>query len=371
MKTFRILRTFAIHATTFAVLLVAVNWLCGVYLQRSSKPARDQLPNYNKDRAHAADVFYDYGRVQHEYEPFVGWKMLPYKGKTLNVANDGKRVTPLPEFPGDRVSTVRFFGGSTMWGEGSDDHHTIPALFSADNPQYQVFNHAQLAYNSRQELDELISMYSQGHRAGIVIFYDGVNDAAFLCPTEINELPSHRLVPMYREKLYVGKTAVIKEFIRKLFIEDIIIVIRKLTYRPAASDSPYNCVSDSSKAEQVAEIMMKNWEMAHEIVTKRNGTFLAFLQPAAYIGSPRTDYLRLDPQLGKNFAVIYERVKAKIAERAHPWIIDLTDRFNGDDYIYIDFCHVSPNGNTIIAREITEAVRNIENQHVAVSIVYP
>ena len=371
VKIKRILRLIAINVASFAILLVAVNWICGIYLQKTSKISRHELPNYENNREHAEAVFYDYDRVQHQYEPFVGWKMRPYQGKTLIVSGNGTRAVPNENLSQKTTATVRFFGGSTMWGEGSDDDHTIPALFSAANPQYKVYNHAQLAYNSRQELDELISMYARDEDVDIVVFYDGVNDAAFLCPRDIAQLPAHRLVPMYREKLYVGKTAIVKEIAGKLFIGNILKVIHKFTFRPKEEDSPYDCVSNPEKAEQIADMMIKNWEMAHEIVTRRNGKFIAVLQPAAYIGKPRTDHLSLDPELGKNFEAIYTRLKARIAQRNHPWIIDLSDRFDGDEYIYIDFCHVSPNGNTIIAREISNAVRNLENQHVAVSLLYP
>ena len=106
--------------------------------------------------------------------------------------------------------------------------------------------------------------------------------------------------------------------------------------------------------------MIKNWEMAHEIVTKRNGEFLAVLQPAAFIGNPRTDHLELDDELGKNFELIYTLLRKKIQERNHPWIIDLSHAFDNDEFIFIDFCHVSPNGNEIIAREISRVVNGLE-----------
>ena len=153
MKTIKLI---LINVVSFAILLAIVNWACGVYLEKSSKVKRHELPNYKADHDYAKNVFYDYDRVQHRYEPFVGWKMLPYKGNTLQVTKDGRRFTPSPELKNETESVVRFFGGSTMWGEGSDDANTIPALFNAANPQYKVYNHGQLAYNSRQELEELI-----------------------------------------------------------------------------------------------------------------------------------------------------------------------------------------------------------------------
>ena len=247
-----------------------------------------------------------------------------------------------------------------MWGEGSDDQHTIPAIFNQLNPRFKVFNHGQLAYNTRQELDALISVYSREEKTDLVIFYDGVNDAAFLCPKVIEELPAHRLVPMYREKLYVSGTTMLKEVLKKIFIEDILAVIQKLSVESTARGSLYDCATDPQKAEAIAEMMMKNWEMAHEIVTKRNGEFLAVLQPAAFIGNPRTDHLQLDEELRKNFELIYSLLQKKIAERNHPWIIDLSRAFDTNEYIFIDFCHVSPNGNEIIAQQISRAVNGLE-----------
>lgn len=355
---------------TFVVLLAVVNWACGLYLKSSAKVKRENLPNYANDLDHAKKVFHDYNSVQHQYEAFVGWKTLPYKGETLTISQDGNRMHAASE--SKKLQSVHFFGGSTMWGEGSDDDHTIPALFSEKNPEFEVYNHGQLAYNSRQELDALISLYATGGKPDVVVFYDGVNDAAFLCPKEIKKLPAHRLVPMYREKLYVGKTAFVKEVAGKIFVENIFGVIRKATYKPTPENTPYDCISNPEKAEQIAEMMMKNWEMAQEIVTNRGGRFVAILQPAAFIGSPKTDHLSLDEDLGKNFQAIYVLLKKKIAERNHQWIVDLSDRFDKDEYIYIDFCHVSPNGNEIIAKEVSGIVKN-ENKlsDVTLSAIYP
>ncbi len=348
-----------INIVTFAVLLVIINLACGWYLKRSAnKVDRDRLPNYKDDPEYARQVFKDYFSVQHEYEPFVGWKSKAISTRTTTISNDGERTHRAPESKVVEKKVVRFFGGSTMWGEGSDDDHTIPALFNALEPDYEVHNHGQLAYNTRQELDALISAYTKGDKTDIVVFYDGVNDAAFLCPKEITELPAHRLVPMYRQKLYAGKATLVKELAAAMFYENILKLAREKNKTNDDADSPYDCVSNPAKAEQIAEIMMRNWELAHEIVTNRGGKFVAVLQPAAFIGKPRTDHLDLDTDLGKNFQAIYALLKKKIAERKHSWIYDLSDRFDGDDYIFIDFCHVSPNGNEIIAKDIARIVND-------------
>ncbi len=38
-------------------------------------------------------------------------------------------------------------------------------------------------------------------------------------------------------------------------------------------------------------------------------------------------------------------------------ILDLTNSFDGDGKFYIDWCHVSPNGNKLIASKILEEIR--------------
>jgi hypothetical protein len=370
----KLLKIIVINLVIFAVLLVLINWGCGWYLKRITKTAdRDALPNYETDREHARLVFKEYFSVQHQYEPFVGWKSKPFNGKTTTISNEGERVHKAPVSNATNKRVVRFFGGSTMWGEGSDDDHTIPALFNSLKPEYDVYNHGQLAYNTRQELDALISSYSKGERSDIVIFYDGVNEAAFLCPKEIEQLPAHRLVPMYREKLLTGTSSAVRTIGAKIFYENILKLVHEKTYKPSPENSPYDCVSNPAKAEKIAEIMMRNWELANEIVTNRGGKFIAVLQPAAFIGKPRTDYIALDQDLGKNFEVVYRQIKNKIAERKHPWIYDLSDRFDGNDHIYIDFCHVSPNGNEIIAREIAKIVNTntLELQDGQISFLHP
>lgn len=354
VKVLKFIKFAVINLAIFAVLLVIVNWGCGLYLKKVNRADRAALPNFSRNHDHAKTVFADYHSIQHRYEPFVGWRTLPYNGETTHISEAGLRMHQRQAVEGGNGMVVRFFGGSTMWGEGSDDEHTIPALFNKLHPEYEVYNHGQLAYNTRQELDQLISVYSKNEKTDVVIFYDGVNDAAFLCPKVIQDLPAHRLVPVYREKLYKGKAAAVTDLTFGIFAENILKVIQKIAYRPGPENSLYDCVSNPKKAEAVAEMMMKNWEMAQEIVTRRNGKFIAILQPTAFIGNPRTDHLELDEELGNNIREIYKRLKQKIAERNHPWIVDLSTKFDGDEYIFIDFCHVSPNGNEIIAREISK-----------------
>ncbi|MCE7862671.1 MAG: hypothetical protein DYG99_03915 [Bacteroidetes bacterium CHB5] len=353
MKKFiSILKTGAINLAIFLVLLIVVNWGCGLYMSGLGGEKRNELPNYADDRQLAKDIFHDYHQVSHRYKPFTEWQMLPYAGKTLTIDETGYRVHQ-PPAKTEAGPVVRFFGGSTMWGEGADDAHTIPALFHSKFKKGTVANHGQLAYNSRQGLETLITLYAQGKQTDVAVFYDGVNDAAFLCPTEINELPGHRLVPMFQNKIYGGKKQVALTILNNLFTENVLLVIRHLKNVNNQNKGLYNC-ADAEKGKEVARMLVETWEMANALVTSRGGKFIAVLQPASYLGKPRLDHLELNEELGVNFRFVYNEVKRLMAERNHTWFVDMTDAFDGDQYIYIDFCHVTAAGNEIIADRVNK-----------------
>lgn len=350
-RLFPILKTVSINVGVFLVLLIVVNWLCGMYMSGKGGEKRNELPNYENNRQHAQDIFYDYHQVTHRYKPFTEWQTLPYSGKTLTIDKSGYRVHQ--SNPTTAGPVVRFFGGSTMWGEGADDAHTIPALYHGKSGKGSVANHGQLAYNSRQELETLITLYAQGQKTDVAIFYDGVNDAAFLCPTDITELPGHRLVPMFQNKIYGGKKQILLTILNNLFTENILLVIRHVKNVNDQNKGLYNC-ADQEKGKEIARMLVETWEIANTLVTSRGGKFIAILQPASYIGKPRLDHLELNEELGENFRFVYDEVKRLMAERNHPWFVDMSNAFDGNQYIYIDFCHVTANGNEIIAERINQ-----------------
>jgi hypothetical protein len=346
------LKSAVISFTVFLILLAITNWAAGIYMAKKGGEKRHLLPAYQGEQEYAEAIFHDYHSIAHRYKPFAEWQMLPYQGKTLSINDHGLR-THTPPAGATANPVIRFFGGSTMWGEGSDDTHTIPALVHQKLNVGTVINHGQLAYNSRQNLDALISMYAKGETADVVIFYDGVNDAAFLCPNEIQELPGHRLIPLFQKKIYGGARQFVLTVLNNLFTENILLVIQYQKSKSEKQPSHYDCVK-SDKGKSVASMLIKNWEMANELVTSRGGKFIAVLQPVAYVGSPRLNHLELNAELADNFRFVYDEVQKIISTQKEPWIFDFSQAFNGTDYIYIDFCHVTKSGNTIIADKIAE-----------------
>ena len=80
------------------------------------------------------------------------------------------------------------FGGSTVWGKGVDNEHTIPATLNALRPRFAVHNHGESAFVSRQGFERLVNAINLEEPTDVAVFYDGCNDFFTLCreDTSIN-----------------------------------------------------------------------------------------------------------------------------------------------------------------------------------------
>ena len=95
-------------------------------------------------------------------------------------------------------------------------------------------------------------------------------------------------------------------------------------------------------------------------MARRNGDrFIAILQPVAYLSNTRLDQLDVIyndwDDLSAQYKEIYPAIR-RYAREAGIEFYDLTGVFDRDEYIYIDFCHVSPRGNQLMAQAIAEAI---------------
>ncbi|HKD67354.1 MAG TPA: hypothetical protein VKB84_10975 [Candidatus Binataceae bacterium] len=150
---------------------------------------RDVIPAPDeayRDQPWVAQYFQSLSRVHMRWYPYAYWKATPMSSPYLNIDAEGNRVTwrkPDRAGAGQRA-TIRLFmvGGSTLWGTGVRDDHTLASLlakrFSA-NPAYdvEITNLGQIGYVSTQELLQLYQLIRRGQRPDVVVFYDGVNDA--------------------------------------------------------------------------------------------------------------------------------------------------------------------------------------------------
>jgi len=192
-----------------------------------------------------------------------------------------------------------------------------------------------------------------------VIFYDGVNDVAYRCRSEIDGLGTGRekqiqdvLKPTRNTEFSYATTF----FQLKNFLNKVLLKVSSNKVKPSLNEV-YNCASQQQSALEVAQSLVNTWEVASDFIESRGGKFTAILQPVAYYGNADTSYLNLTSSNDQALAAQYEAVYPLIIELAtgrNFKFVDLTDVYDGCDECYIDFCHAGPQAHQILVSSISQ-----------------
>ena len=333
-----------------------------------------KLPNYANDRDLAKLHFEEYGEKEVQYEAFIAWRHKQFKGKTININANGERFHDLGSSNQSDRKKAYFFGGSTMWGLGVFDNQTIPAWFHSISG-IPSSNQGELGYTSRQSIARLTNLMAQEAPIEMVVFYDGVNDVVYNCLSylNVNEHSRSQTIRKLFERSRGGKTKkTSNEFSRYLelvFVAGTKQLAKQLSTQPSESnkeqdkekkkqtkvDKSHVCDNSQERALKSAEILVNNWEIAHDMAEANGIEFWAVLQPVPSIGKPKLDHLKFNQWHQERllqYETVYPIIQEIIKQRGHKWILDYTDAFSRDEYIYIDFVHASENGNEIIAKKL-------------------
>jgi len=357
-KRRRIGRVIAINLAVFVALLAGLNLLASAIMDggqlytRFFLPGDDRiaLPNY-PDKERARKILGEFNQLETRYVPFVEWRREEFHGETTTVGADGNRVQPATTQ--DPVGTVHFFGGSAMWGSGVADDETIPATFNRLQPDFRVVNHGESGFTSRQSVSELVNLVNDGAPMDLVVFYDGNNDVGSFCQEEVGINSHTRAKKLARlvaplSKVWNNLTGSLQELLSGKGVQK---------WWAGPGPHPTRCHRDPAYARRVAEVMVNDWKIARAIAREGGADFVAILQPVASLGKPRTDHLsppEYSPEKEQN--VVYPIVRKILSEQGIDWAYDFTDVFDGDDYIYVDEAHVTPNGTRRVAERLNGIV---------------
>ena len=339
--------TFILLAIVYLSIPIATSVWSGLEataFPNGSKRAR--LPNY-KDAPWAVRHFQEYSDLQNGFLSYVGWRVKPYAGSTITINAERIRVTP--PIAGSSQEATYFFGGSTMWGMGSKDDGTIPAQYQ-DLTKTTAVNYGESGWTAHQSLNQFTELSAEGRRPAVVVFYDGVNEVVNKCLSESNFF-SH----LYEQRMQdaLGRKPTDLSYYAQPLLSAAKYVDQKI-FGP--KDSTFDCASNPKKAALVAEALVSDWAIAKYIAESQGARFFAFLQPVAFLSKTRVSNIGLDHDagLGKEFEVVYPLIRAKMKERGIG--IDLSAVLDHDEYFYIDYCHVSPNANKVIAQSMVNAM---------------
>jgi hypothetical protein len=355
----RALKLVAGNVAVLFAMLVIINFIAAVgydaraFLDRVFMPASDKAARASlADAKQAETIFREFSQLQTRYVPYLVWQRAPFRGETITVGDDGDRWhRTSTESP---VTHVRLFGGSTMWGKGVDDAHSIPAQLDSMEPTARVYNHGESAFVSRQGVERLINIVNQDDPIDVAVTYDGCNDFYTLCrkDTSING-HSH-------------EADIARRLRPASFAADVLFgAVREVVFYAwgrslKAAGPPSRCQDEPDGTERVARTLLNNWRVGKAIADSRGIEFHAILQPVAVVGSPNLSHLEYltDPAHSRStdYRAAYPIVQRWIREQNLDWIHDFTDAFDGEELIYIDGCHVNARGNEIIARRIDELI---------------
>jgi hypothetical protein len=379
----KLLKLSAINIAVLIGLLLVLNFSAIIIFQgyKIIKPGSSKtrsapepgLPNYkNIDWAHKH--FKEIDELTSEYRSYIGWRKLPYKGETINIDEQGIRITPQSALATEKSPLVVFLGGSTMWGFGVNDANTIPALFAnIAQGRYRSMNLAESGYNAFQGYLFLKLQIINGLIPAIVVAYDGVNDAHVLKvqlrPFGHNREDQIRAVMKGQDNAKDKKDEETLSF-SHFFLNPLKAVISQFkTSGNDGENSEKNNDYDFSqeRVEQTAKALLEGWLSTKDLAEKNGAYFIAVLQPNPASGKPYVKYLKINKNRLKRCKLVYQAalklLKTPKYQTLANNVIVLTAAFDLEEYIYIDYCHVSPNGNKIIAEKIYNHIINSGISH--------
>lgn len=344
------------------------------YFSQSKSPSEKQaydrhvdLPNYAGNRERAKIYYQEKAIKKSQFEPYVGWKSNAQRGQAINIDENGARFHKNHSGHGKSSQSIYFFGGSTMWGWGVWDDETIPALFNSLTG-IPTYNKGEEGFVSRQGLERFINLLAQGTQIDTAIFYDFVNDVSVGCRVELKP-GNYARGQAVGEKVKPPSRVInnVWQFLDYIFLSGIKELIDRIHYKISAArietneenmDETLICDNSEERAKQVAMTLVNNWEIARDLASARKIKFYAILHPSAHIGSPKVDHLKeylnspFQKELAKQQKAVYPLIQAIMKERQHTWILDYSEAFSRDEYIFIGAVHTTANGNQIIAERL-------------------
>jgi hypothetical protein len=357
----KLLKLTVINLAVFMVVLIIVAELAALAINTYA-PGRTEesgLPNY-QDAPWATTFYKEYKEsFDVEYRDYVVWRRKPYTGETINVGSDGRRISTQPGRP--VMETVfAFYGGSTMWGDGNRDQDTIPSVFARQN-QVIVQNNGEGGYIARQSLAWLVNGYITEKDSGrkVVIFYDGVNDVVQRCWRRNTGIGTYHEQEL-REKIagkynyWIFNFRPVVEYVSGL---------REELGKLSVPESAFDCAASDDRAREVARTLIQTWRQAQLLAEAHGDSFIAVLQPVAYVGSPNLRHL---PDVRRDrsghapeYQAVYAEIRAQVGEFPGLNFLDLTDAYDGDEYYYVDHSHVSPNAHRVLVKKLGAAIRRM------------
>jgi lysophospholipase L1-like esterase len=300
------------------------------------------------------------GRLD-QYEPYLIFKPTPFKGRFVNVGDNGRRVTPGSPCPASGFR-IYLFGGSAVFGLWQPDSLTIAALLQQAlrdrNVPACVENYGANAYVSTQELISLERELQREPPPALVLWHDGWNDASIMHETGVPGAHTNLSVVTQRfRQRHEGLRHAAGTFIRTT---NSYRLVRWWKDRSAgaravaAGGAP--APPDPAQVDAVVHTYAENLRIARALAREYGFRFHAFWQPTLIHSSKTLSAIerRFVDRLRDN-APLVDSVYARV-EREAASMVDFTYLGSVFDSVrtttYIDPTHLTPDGNAIVVQRM-------------------
>lgn len=316
-----------------------------------------------------------------------------FSSKYINTNYDRLRITKNYE-KNQNLETINigFFGGSTMFGIGSEsDNETIPSLVAKllnqknSKLNFEIFNFGVNGYNNSQEILYFLEIYKK-YDFDFVFFYDFVNESIhtshnealkpgylrsdnFLTPITqwesiVKFLKTHNNAYLFID-LVNNKSFSVKIFRKFLsyfnFLNKTGFDIPKQTELDIKETDKYS--NYDFLISRVINIYKRNMEIIYSIsqIEKINTYFI--LQPSLYTKKNLSDFENNSIYNSESFEwrrSIESRIYNEAKNIEYPYkVYDFTSIFdNFSSTIYIDDHHISKKGSQIVSEKLAKIILN-------------
>ena len=309
--------------------------------------------------------------LRKKYSPYVIWRSAPFDGTLINIDPSGYRHTPAAACGSDAYK-VYVFGGSAIWGWGSPDESTIPALLQSGfqsklGTPVCVMNYGENAYVSTQGVIHLMLLLESGDVPDVVIFYDGINDV--LAASQSGKPIVHQNLSEISD-LFENHQAPIISFVQSSNSFQLLEMILSQFPISVGREAPKLQYDPNLLSDQVAEAYLDNYEIVSSLADKYHFDFYFFWQPHILMGNTRLSseeqnmitglnwVLNLDPPLVELFQKTYKKIEAETPNYEHLYYLgNIFDPV--EESVWIDtWGHITPKGNQIVANELIRVIKH-------------
>ena len=328
------------------------NWRIDYRVYADGHRGDDWARDYYNESRRSAEV---------AWRSYVYWRRLPFAGRFINVDINGIRRTWTPAEVPATSPRVFVMGGSTVWGTGSRDEHTLPSALAREldraGQAAVVVNYGESGYVSGQSLIALIGALREGTRPALVIFYGGVEDTFAAYQNGVAGIPQNEA--NRRTEFNVSNSLAIRS-LWKLLTAGTTRTSSLIWQRSENGDALSTSRDESQLAHDVLADYCANVEAASALGRQYGFAVLAFWQPVIFSKVHLTAYERGEAARQQGSRAFFERVYRHVSSSSaacRPIALhDISRLFEQQAAPrFLDSMHVTEEANREIAAAIAPA----------------